>query len=70
MKIACEICGSSATDEKEIEKAKKNNICPICLSMGSLYIDHSTEKGGATDTNVGGKRMAVRSDGRIVEADI
>ena len=33
-------------DEKEIEKAKNNNICPICLSVGSLFIDHPTEKGG------------------------
>lgn len=46
MKISCEICGASTTDEKEIEKVKKNNICPICLSMGSLFIVHPTEKGG------------------------
>ena len=50
MKISCEICGASTTDEREIEKAKKNNICPVCLHIGSLYIDktdHPTEKGGA-----------------------
>jgi hypothetical protein len=47
MKISCEICGASTTDEKEIEEAKNNNICPICLSVGSLFIAHPTEKGGA-----------------------
>ena len=49
MKIECEICGASTTDEKEIEKSKKNNICPICLSVGSLFIDHPTEKGGVEE---------------------
>lgn len=49
MKISCEICGAFTTDEKEIEKVKKNNICPICLSVGSLFIDHPTEKGDAQE---------------------
>lgn len=52
MKIFCEICGAYTIDEKEIEKVKKNNICPVCLHMGSLYIDrtdHPTEKVGDMD---------------------
>lgn len=49
MKIFCEICGAYTIDEKEIEKVKKNNICPICLSVGSLYIDYPTEKGGVEE---------------------
>lgn len=48
MKISCEICGASATDELEIFKAMASNICPCCLTIGSLYI----EKGGGSDGKV------------------
>ena len=36
LKIKCAVCGSyiEVKDLKEIE----NNICPICLTLGSLYI--------------------------------
>lgn len=52
IRISCEICGASTTDKEEIEKAKKNNFCPVCLHIGSLYIDqadHPTEKGGEAE---------------------
>lgn len=39
MKISCEICGASTTDEYEIFKAMASNICPNCLTVGSLYIE-------------------------------
>lgn len=45
MKITCEICGASTMDGKEIKNRKNNNICPICLSVGSLYIEYPIEKG-------------------------
>ena len=32
--IECEICGSWAY----LEQKPKNNICPICLTTGSLFI--------------------------------
>lgn len=32
--IECEICGSWAY----LEQKPKNNICPICLTIGSLFI--------------------------------
>lgn len=34
MKIECEICGSYV----ELNDAPLNNICPICLHIGSLFI--------------------------------
>ena len=40
----CEICGASTTDALEIVKAKTNNICPICLSVGSLYLEEEGDE--------------------------
>ena len=46
MRIECEICGSYA----DLKEPPKNNICPVCLSIGSLYIcevigeEHSESK--------------------------
>lgn len=34
MTVECEICGSYA----EMEEPPVNNICPICLTVGSLFI--------------------------------
>ena len=34
MRIECEICGSYA----DLEKPPLNNICPVCFSVGSLFI--------------------------------
>lgn len=34
MIIECEICGSFT----EIDEAPLNNICPVCCSIGSLFI--------------------------------
>ena len=34
MRIECEICGSYA----DLEKPPMNNICPVCCSVGSLFI--------------------------------
>ena len=34
MRIECEICGSYA----DLEKPPLNNICPVCFSVGSLFV--------------------------------
>ncbi len=39
MKCTCEMCGASTTDELEIFEAMASNICPCCLTIGSLYIE-------------------------------
>lgn len=47
MKITCEICGSYTIDVDIIKKYlehKENNICPICLTVGSLYISNEKNK--------------------------
>ena len=42
MIIECEICGSWA----EMDEPPLNNICPVCCSIGSLFIQtKSTEEG-------------------------
>lgn len=40
MKIECEICGAYA----ELDSPPINNICPVCLHIGSLFINENKEK--------------------------
>lgn len=40
MRIECGICGSYA----DLEKLPLNNICPICFSVGSLFIHKEPRK--------------------------
>ena len=40
MRIECEICGSYA----DIERPPMNNICPVCCSVGSLFIHKEPRK--------------------------
>jgi hypothetical protein len=40
MIIECEICGSSTL----MDKPPLNNICPICLTIGSLFIQTKPTK--------------------------
>ena len=39
MRITCEICGSYA----DLTETPINNVCPICLTTGSVYIDEKEE---------------------------
>lgn len=41
MRIECEICGSYA----DLEKTPMNNICPVCCSVGSLFIHKEHREG-------------------------
>ena len=51
MRIECEICGSYA----DLEKPPLNNICPVCFSVGSLFICEVKQGMDVTDINVGNK---------------
>lgn len=41
LRIECEICGSYAL----LEEAPRNNICPVCLHTGSLFISEIIGEG-------------------------
>lgn len=40
MIIECEMCGSATI----MDKAPRNNYCPICLHIGSLFIQKSPDE--------------------------
>lgn len=40
MIIECEICGSYA----EMDKPPLKNICPVCCSIGSLFIQTNQQR--------------------------
>ena len=44
MKCTCEMCGAYTTSAYEILRALKTNICPNCLTIGSLYIEEEGDE--------------------------
>ena len=49
MKIECEICGAWA----DLDETPLNNICPVCLSVGSLFIsDQNTRLKSEEDEKI------------------
>ena len=42
IRVYCVICGAHTINKEAIEKVK-NNVCPVCLTVGSLAIKTETK---------------------------